>query len=205
MKEYPSIPYKGDKSIRKVIGKIPFYLFEKLDGTNIRSEWSDKRGFYKFGTRKGLFGETHKLFGSAIGKIKEQEEVLSEIFREARISRATAFFEFLGESSFAGWHDTREEQECILFDVFVDKKGFIPPKDFIKTFEGKVDIPEVVYHGYVDDDILQQINDGTLYGMSREGVVCKAANAKSKGDTIMFKIKSQEWYDRVRKEGKDAD
>lgn len=178
--------------------KIPFYLFEKLDGTNIRSEWSDKRGFYKFGTRKGLFGETHRLFGPAIDKIKEQEKVLADIFIANGIKRATAFFEFLGENSFAGWHDTREEKECILFDVWVDKKGFIEPKDFIKMFEGKVDTPEMVYHGYVDQDILDQVNDGILYGMSFEGVVCKAANSKNKGETIMFKIKSRSWYDKVK-------
>ncbi len=204
MYEYPSIAYKGNKEIRKLMGKIPFYLFEKLDGTNIRSEWSAKRGFYKFGTRKGLFGETHRLFGTAIERIKEQEEDLARIFLDNEITRATAFFEFLGESSFAGWHDTREHQECILFDVHVPKRGFIPPKDFVKLFEGVVDIPELVYHGFVDDDVLEEINDGNLYGMSFEGVVCKAANPKNKGDTIMFKIKSQAWYDKVKANDKKS-
>lgn len=205
MQEYPSIAYPGNKDIRKWMDKIPFYLFEKLDGTNIRSEWSAKRGFYKFATRKGLFGETHRLFGTAIERIKEQEEALADVFRSNEITRATACFEFHGERSFAGWHDTRERQECTLFDVHVPKRGFIPPKGFVKLFEGVVDIPEMVYHGYVDEEILEQINDGNLYGMSFEGVVCKAANPKSKGDTIMFKIKSQAWYDKVRADGNDAD
>jgi len=44
MKSYPSIPGKHTNG-------IPLTVFDKLDGSNIRAEWSKKRGFYKFGTR----------------------------------------------------------------------------------------------------------------------------------------------------------
>lgn len=204
MMEYPSIEYLGNKDIRKWIEKIPFYLFEKLDGTNISSEYNAKRGFYKFGTRKGLFGETHRLFGGAINKIKAQEEALAKVFSKNEITRATAFFEFYGDHSFAGWHDTREEQDCVLFDVHVHKRGFIEPKEFIKMFKDVVEIPELAYHGYVTEDIINQINGGILYGQSFEGVVAKAASPKKDG-VIMFKIKNQDWYDKVKTTGSKAD
>lgn len=204
MIEYPSIAYLGNSEIRKWVEKIPFFLFEKLDGTNIRSEYSAKRGFYKFGTRKGLFGETHRLFGGAIEKIKAQEDALARVFVENKITRATAFFEFFGEHSFAGWHDTREEQDCVLFDVHVGKQGFMPPKQFIKLFEPVVEIPEMAYHGFVTEEIVEQINKGILYGQSFEGIVAKAANPK-KGDVIMFKIKNQDWYDKVKATGSNTD
>ena len=46
MKHYPKIEYynKGLYG-RDIIG------FDKLDGSNIRCEWSRKRGWYKFGTK----------------------------------------------------------------------------------------------------------------------------------------------------------
>lgn len=42
---YPSLDYYFDYP------EIYIYAFDKLDGSNIRFEWSRKRGFYKFGTR----------------------------------------------------------------------------------------------------------------------------------------------------------
>jgi hypothetical protein len=43
MKTYPSIS-------RDIVGQ-PIYAFDKLDGSNIRAEWSKKNGFHKFGSR----------------------------------------------------------------------------------------------------------------------------------------------------------
>ena len=46
MKQYETIPYYGDYLGPDIIA------FDKIDGSNLRFEWSRKRGFYKFGTRK---------------------------------------------------------------------------------------------------------------------------------------------------------
>ena len=52
MKEYPSIPYR-------IHGDLDIIAFGKYDGSNIRAEWSQKKGFYKFGTRKRLLDESY--------------------------------------------------------------------------------------------------------------------------------------------------
>jgi hypothetical protein len=63
MKAYPSIP----RSTGMTFQEIPnAYVFDKLDGSQIRVEWSRKRGWYKFGTRTRLFDQTDGQFGRAI-------------------------------------------------------------------------------------------------------------------------------------------
>ena len=44
MKEYPKIPNSKDFPLGQCI------TFEKYDGSNIRAEWTKKKGFHKFGT-----------------------------------------------------------------------------------------------------------------------------------------------------------
>ena len=63
MKTYPSIPRK--------IQNVPVYAFDKLDGSNIRAEWSKKKGFYKYGTRKRLLGSDEKPLGRAIELVND--------------------------------------------------------------------------------------------------------------------------------------
>lgn len=45
MKQYPTINYWN----KGYFGES-CYAFEKLDGSNIRAEWSKKQGWHKFGT-----------------------------------------------------------------------------------------------------------------------------------------------------------
>ena len=47
MKSYPSIP-------KFSFGDIKLHTFDKLDGSNLRFEWTKKKGWYKFGTRSWL-------------------------------------------------------------------------------------------------------------------------------------------------------
>ena len=49
MKSYRSIPFAN-----KIPENETFYVFDKLDGSNIRAEWNPKKGFYKFGSRSQL-------------------------------------------------------------------------------------------------------------------------------------------------------
>jgi hypothetical protein len=62
MKSYPSIPKK--------VSEDPVYLFDKLDGSNIRAEWTKKNGFAKFGTRNRLMSP-EEPFGKAIPLIMD--------------------------------------------------------------------------------------------------------------------------------------
>ncbi len=66
MKTYPSID-------GKIVGK-DVYAFDKLDGSNIRAEWTRKtKSFVKFGSRKRLLGEDQ-------GKIAVAKDMISDIF-----------------------------------------------------------------------------------------------------------------------------
>lgn len=190
MKQYPTIA--GD-----VRPDVDIYMFDKLDGSNIRAEWSPKRGFYKFGSRKQLIDENHFL-GESISLIKrDHEKVLGEIFKKERFEKATCYFEFHGPKSFAGDHAKDEPHVCTLLDVEVYKKGFMAPKDFLKAFQGQVPIPAMLYHGKANQEIVAQIRNGTFPGMTFEGVVCKAAAYKQWTLPVMFKIKNIKWLDKV--------
>ena len=175
---------------------VDVYVFEKLDGSNIRAEWSPKHGFYKFGTRKRLLGEDDPMFGKAIGLIRQQEVALGKIFKSERFEGVVCYFEFLGENSFAGLHEP-EPHKVVLLDVDVYKQGFIHPNAFLKTFTGQVEIPKFIYHGKLNHEVEEKIRKGEFEGASFEGVVCKSAPPKKWFLPIMFKVKNQAWIDKV--------
>jgi hypothetical protein len=196
MKEYPSI----NKDIRT---DIMIYAFDKLDGTNIRAEWSKKRGFYKFGTKKCMLGEDHKIFGESIGLIRRKyEENLAEIFLQEKWDSVTCFFEFCGPNSFSGYHDLTEPHDVTLFDVNVYKQGLLNPSDFIDLFQ-KTGIPKVLYYGKANSFFIEQVRSSTLDNMTFEGVVCKGKNDKKTKMPIMFKVKSRAWLDKLKTICKD--
>jgi hypothetical protein len=203
MMTYPSIPYINKKIGGKWIDKIPFYFFEKLDGTNIAAGWSSKRGFYKFGTRKGLIGESHRLFGSSIAKIKSLEDDISMILNGHKVDRATLFFEYCGPNSFGGWHDTREEQDVFLIDVHIHKKGFMTPFEFVKNFVEDCDIPtaKMISLQAIDEESMDNIKNGTFKGMSFEGVIMKASHPNKKNERLCFKLKNIEWIEKAKEKG----
>jgi hypothetical protein len=191
MIQYPEIQ-------SKIIRTGKFYVFQKLDGSNIRAEWSKKHGFYKFGTRKQLLDESypHPFLGEAPGLIKNKyENDITNILIKNKIDRGTFFFEFYGKNSFAGYH-YEEEHTVTLFDVSLYKVGYLLPKEYLELFGG-LDIAKIILIGNVNDDIVKEVRDGILEGMTYEGVVCKAKNPKKGLPPIMFKIKNKEWYDKV--------
>lgn len=189
MKTYPSIDAQ--------IVREPIYAFDKLDGSNVRAEWSRKRGFYKFGTRKRLLAEGERFFGKVPSLVEEEfSDELERIFRKKRWDKAICFFEFYGPNSFAGWHDENDEHALALFDVAPDKKGILEPRDFVKTF-GHLNIAELLYRGNPNSEFIDSVRNRTLPGMTFEGVVCKGKYI-SPGRPLMFKIKSNEWYQALR-------
>lgn len=196
MKQYPKIP----ADIRR---DYPVYAFDKLDGSNIRAEWSRKNGFYKFGSRKVLIDHTHPLGEAKQLICTKYEDDLSKIFRKERYDRVICFFEFLGKQSFAGRH-TDEEHDIVLLDVNPHKKGILPPAEFLKLV-GKLDYPTVLYRGNVTQDFEESVRASTLEGMTFEGVVCKAPNPKKTPIPLLFKVKSRAWYTRLKEycEGND--
>lgn len=61
------------------------------------------------------------------------------------------------------------------------------------------------YYGNINEDLLNQIRDGSLPGMTFEGVVSKAKNLKKPGLSQMFKIKNVVWCQALRNLCKDDD
>ena len=134
MKEYPSIPAISEVSVRD--GNTMVYAFEKWDGSNVRVEFSKKQGFHKFGSRRRLMDETDPMLGKAKGLILEKyTDPLAEYFKECRVDRGIAYFEFYGSSSFAGTHNPDDQHEVRLIDVELFKTGIIFPKEFLGQFE----------------------------------------------------------------------
>lgn len=191
MKSYPSID-------RHINSDVHIYAFDKLDGSNIRAEWSAKRGFYKFGTRNQLMDESTKPFGQAIPIIRDKyEEWLAMVFKEQEWRDVICFFEFHGPNSFAGNHLETDEKTVTLFDVNPYKEGILEPRDFIKLF-GHLDTPKVLFEGKVNSTFVDEVKASSLEGMTFEGVVCKGQNDKKTKMPIMFKIKSRAWLDKLK-------
>jgi len=190
MKTYPKI--SGE------ISNLDIYAFDKLDGSNIRAEWSKKRGFYKFGTRKQMIDENAPIFGEAVGLIKgKYEQDITDAMKSARYEKGVFFFEFYGPSSFAGWHSDEEEHDATLFDANLHRLGMLPPKEYLKHF-GHLDIAQLLYRGKPNEQFLTEVREGTLQGMTYEGVICKALHPKKGRTVLMFKVKNQAWYDALR-------
>lgn len=103
--------------------------------------------------------------------------------------RITAFAEFFGPGSFAGSHIETEEQELRLFDVFLFKQGYIPPKDFVKLFGDLPQAAEIIYDGPLNKQFIADIKQGK-YNVF-EGVIAK-------GSDFMIKIKTDEYFLKLR-------
>ncbi len=196
MKSYPHIEYWNKVKFGSTV-----WGFDKLDGSNIRCEYSKKRGFYKFGTKKQIIDETHPQFGHAITLFLEKyNEGLSRIFTDNKeyrnIQSFVVFSEFFGEQSFAGYHEPGDKMDIVLFDVNMYKKGWVKPKDFIKDFEN-LGIPKLLYHGNYNKRLIKDVKEG-LYD-TKEGLIIKGVR-KTKGNDIVFmsKIKTQWWLDKIK-------
>ena len=195
MKAYPQINYYGD------YWGLPIIAFDKLDGSNLRFEYSQKRGFYKFGTRNVLIDRNSEPFGFAIDLfLAKYEKPLTEIFKSKSYrdkQNFVCYAELIGDVSSFGQHDFANDKfDLILFDVEEAKSGFIPPRQFVKDF-GHIGIPTIVYEGNLNKEFIADIKNNT-YGL-KEGVICKGLIPNRKNNPIYYcKIKANEWFDRLR-------
>lgn len=195
MQQFPSIANYKTFSNQSCIA------FDKLDGSNVRFEWSKKRGWHKAGTRKRMLDETHPHMGQAPAIfLNKYGESLERIFRDNneynKRDSFTVFGEFFGSNSFAGVHELDDDFDVVLFDIWIYRVGMIGPRELIDNF-GHLHIPDVIYEGNLDVKFLKSVrrNDYNL----REGVICKwGKTGKWKKDIRMCKIKTQQYIDRVK-------
>lgn len=198
MKQYWSIT--GWKNAPK---GLPCIAFDKLDGSNIRVEWSKKRGWYKYGSRNVLMDASHETLGEAVSVFeKTLAERIDKVFRDTRgmpsFEKAIVFCEFHGPNSFAGQHVKSDPKTMTLFDVNFEKRGMVLPKDFINWF-GNLVTPKVVYTGTFDESFIEDVKNG-VYGEG-EGVVVKGVDPKSKNPQHglwMSKVKTNAWLERLK-------
>lgn len=187
MKSYPSIP-----TLNKVKDTIPqdIYFFDKLDGSNIRAEWTPKNGFNKFGSRKQLLSDEQPLLKQSIEIIlnKYGDELHKRLLKD-KIDKATVFFEFFGTKSHNGYHYDGDTFDAVLFDVDIYKKGLMPPQAFLNFTDG-LHTPSLLHVGQMADDIFYSVRKGQFPGMTFEGVVAKYPYGRN---VKMFKIKSLQW------------
>lgn len=201
MKSYPSIPSVNNVGVH---GEF-CTAFYKYDGSNLRFEWTRKRGWHKFGTRNRLFDRTDVDFGSAIDTFLEHTgPEMEQIFKKEKDFRnaeqVIAFAEFVGPNSFAGRHDPADKKEVILFDVNIHKQGFMDPKSFYETFEPHVRTADVVYRGPLSAEFEKQVREGIIPGLN-EGVVCKGGYGH---DLWMCKIKTNSYLEKLKERYKDS-
>jgi hypothetical protein len=190
VKEYPSIQSEQVLSHDVIV-------FDKLDGSNVRAEWTRKQGFCKFGRRNGLLDDSNPHLLAAPKLIEEKYGYkLGEIFKKERFDKVTCFFELHGPNSFAGTHDDKD-MTVTLIDIAIHPKGFVSPQVFLKLFQGKVDIPKILHKGRWGKELTELVNSGKLEGMTFEGVVCKGPEI-TPGRPLMFKVKNHEWYKKLK-------
>ena len=197
MIEYPSI-LNSSKAPRQ-----PCVAFEKLDGSNIRVKYTQKRGFDLFGSRTQLIDESHPHLGKVVSIFKRDfQEPLTKIIKKQwpNERELIVFGEFYGDKSFAGIHDVTDPTlRFVMFDILVGHKNqkFIMPQEFVKLFNGVVTIPRVIYEGNLNDQLIQDVRDGKYDVV--EGVVCKGTQktGNARGSVWMAKIKTQAYLDKL--------
>ena len=199
MKSYSTIEYYGDH------WGLPIIAFDKMDGSNLRFEWSKKRGLYKFGSRNVMIDEKHEQFGRGVQIFREKyEDGLAKVFSTKAYRDVLSFVcygEFIGKNSSFGQHDYENDKfDVVLFDIDRYKKGYIPPREFVDDF-GHLGIPDVVYTGNLNRELVARVK-ANEFGLS-EGVICKGKTSTKAGKDSLYycKIKTDEWFDRLRAKG----
>lgn len=204
MKSYLSID-GPTKAPRK-----PCYVFVKYDGSNIRAQWSKKRGWYKFGTRNCMLDESDPIFGRAASLFTQKYgDDLAKVFKSEKVFRGVdnvvVFYEFFGTKSFGGMHFPDETAwDVVLFDVNPIKKGMLGPKQFIDLF-GHLKVAELITQGNMGEEMIQNVRKELIAIESKydvkaeipEGVICKGGGGNH--DLWMAKIKTERYKEELKR------
>jgi len=192
VKDYPSIPHSAGQKLREIPGA---HVFDKLDGSSMRSEWSRKQGWYKHGRRHGLLDDSNAHL-TVVPKLFEETLALAleRVARNMRWKFLVVFYELWGAKSFAGLHEPGDPKFLTLFDAAPDKSGFLSPADFRRAFEGEVSTARYLGHVNWTRGYVESVRKGEIEGITFEGAVAKAGAGH---DVVRAKAKTQKWIDRV--------
>ena len=191
------------------------YAFNKYDGQNFAVKYNArKKVFDCFGSKTQMVDETSEQFGKAVVIFKEkiQDELLRLIKKNTGkhklfegIDEITFYFEYVGENSFCGRHDENDEMHLILIDIWLKRKGYVEPLDFIDfTNNSSIESAEVIYIGKLNKEFISSINNnvwfekGCKYPTVKEGVVCKRNHIKKGQRLPKVKVKTNWWLNKVK-------
>lgn len=198
MKQYNHVDYFG-----KHLG-ISGFGFDKLDGSNLRFEYTKKRGFYKAGTKQMMIDEKHENYGKGVTIfLNKYSDSLDKVFRSKHyreIQSFVCFAEFFGKKSIFGQHEPEDEFDVVLFDIDQYKKGFVKPKEFINDF-GHAGIPKVLYQGNLNVQLKERVWNNELPGLEgqlKEGLVFKGVIDKGFVPLYYCKLKTKSWMDELK-------
>ena len=203
MIEYPSIINSSRAPRKQMIA------FEKLDGSNIRVKYTQKRGFDLFGSRTQLLDESHPILGGVVQIFNSTcKEPLEEYFKKyyPKNKEIVVFGEYVGPNSFAGFHsDPVDQMKFVMFDIlFIEKHWteFVLPQEFVKVANrllGTVPTPRIIYEGNLTDDFIKRVRDNEFN--VNEGVICKGREKSGayRGKVWMCKIKTNEYLQKLKK------
>jgi hypothetical protein len=192
MKEYPSILRATGTLFREIPNA---YIFDKLDGSSLRSEWNFKKGWYKHGRRHGLLDDSNNDLKMAPELFNRQlAEPLSKLAKDNRWKHLIVFYEFWGVKSLGGQHEQDDPKFLTIFDAAIDKKGILGPSQFRSIFEGKVDTAQLLDHCNWTRGYVERVRMNDVDGITSEGVVAKAGTGHS---IIRAKAKTQAWIDKI--------
>lgn len=203
MKSYP--PIQGStKAPRERC-----HAFLKCDGSNIRFEWSKKRGWYKFGSRTQLIDHKTPILGEAVTLFeKTTAEPLERVFRNEKVFREiqsfVVFGEFFGAKSFAGTHEENDPKYLYVFDVAPHKKGILSPDEFLKYFaHDGVNIQTPNYYGIyiMGTELIEKVRNNQFrhHGVIQdpvEGIVVKGGSGHN---LWMAKIKTNAYLNKLKR------
>lgn len=192
------------------------FAFNKYDGQNFAVKYNAKsKNFDCFGSKKRLVNETDEQFGNVVKLFKEKiaKELLLLIKKNTSkhklfegISEIMFYFEYVGEHSFCGKHKEYDDMHLILIDIFLKKKGYVEPLDFINfTNNSNIESAEVIYIGKLNKEFITSIQNNiwfdtnAKYPMVKEGVVCKRNHIKKGQRLPKVKIKTFWWLNEIKK------
>ena len=213
MKHYDSIPRIQDDGTLK--GEM-VWGFNKLDGQNFVASYNCKKKTWgPFGSRTVTVDENSEQFGPVVMWFNNSNypKTLADIVKAhsgkndvfTGVEEITFVFEWYGENSFAGKHQEGDEMHLALIDVFLKKKGYIEPNEFIDLFceDDRIETPEVIYIGKLDMDFVNSImendwtEEGCRYPNVKEGVVIKRSTLLKGQRLPMCKVKTKWWLEQL--------
>lgn len=217
MKHYDSIPRIQD--FGGLNGEM-VYGFNKLDGQNFCVRYNPKNEeFGPFGSRTVSVDEGSIQFGDVVKYFKESRipDILRTIVKKNSVKKGvfngveeiTFFFEWYGENSFAGKHQDGDEMELALIDVFLKKRGYMEPKDFVDMFyRTPLRVADLVYKGPLNKEIISAVqnidsvrpvclDDAMPSAVIKEGVVFKRSTLLKGQRRPSVKVKTKWWLDKL--------